>query len=228
MRGKVDVGEANELLREQGHDDLRFLDNGAIGRPMEGIEGPAHAYHLVPGGASKAKGVAFHRARAATRPTSASRLATRWRTWRRREAVGRFFCVANGPARDEALRDALSRYPNVDRDRGRHGRRLLRGCRCRPSRCAEGRPLNSISNGLRITRPTPRRSTSRSCSGSRRPGCRSPAPTSPGRCSSRPPTVHEMIGRLERDGYVSRSADKSLRSPPTAATTRRRSSGATG
>jgi DtxR family Mn-dependent transcriptional regulator len=26
-----------------------------------------------------------------------------------------------------------------------------------------------------------------------------------------PPTVHEMIGRLERDGYVSRSADKSLR-----------------
>ena len=25
-----------------------------------------------------------------------------------------------------------------------------------------------------------------------------------------PPTVHEMIGRLERDGYVSRAADKSL------------------
>ena len=45
---------------ERGHDDLRFLDNGAIGRPMEGIDGPAHAYHLVPGGASKAKGVAFH------------------------------------------------------------------------------------------------------------------------------------------------------------------------
>ena len=28
-----------------------------------------------------------------------------------------------------------------------------------------------------------------------------------------PPTVHEMIGRLERDGYVSRAADKSLTSP---------------
>jgi DtxR family transcriptional regulator, Mn-dependent transcriptional regulator len=26
-----------------------------------------------------------------------------------------------------------------------------------------------------------------------------------------PPTVHEMIGRLEKDGYVSREADKSLR-----------------
>ena len=42
-----------------GHDDLRFLDNGAISTPMEGIEVP-HAYHLVPGGASKAKAVAFH------------------------------------------------------------------------------------------------------------------------------------------------------------------------
>ena len=29
-------------------------------RPMEGLDGPAHAYHLVPGGASKAKAVAFH------------------------------------------------------------------------------------------------------------------------------------------------------------------------
>ena len=36
MRGKVDVREANELIAERGHDDLRFLDNGAIGRPMEG------------------------------------------------------------------------------------------------------------------------------------------------------------------------------------------------
>ncbi|CAN5625435.1 hypothetical protein BH10ACT11_BH10ACT11_18240 [soil metagenome] len=25
-----------------------------------------------------------------------------------------------------------------------------------------------------------------------------------------PPTVHEMIGRLEQDGYISRAADKSL------------------
>ena len=43
-----------------------------------------------------------------------------------------------------------------------------------------------------------------------------------------PPTVHEMIGRLERDGYVSRAKDKSISSPMTAATTRTRSSAATG
>ena len=61
MRGKVDVAEANALIAENGHEDLRFLDNGAIGRRMEGIEGRTHAYHLVPGGASKAKGVDAHR-----------------------------------------------------------------------------------------------------------------------------------------------------------------------
>ena len=60
FRGRIDVAEANALLAEQGHDDLRFLDNGAIVRRMEGLDGPAHAYHLVPGGASKAKAVAFH------------------------------------------------------------------------------------------------------------------------------------------------------------------------
>src|SRR5207244_12139434 len=59
LRGKVDVAEANALLAENGHPDVRFLDNGAIVRTMEGIE-IAHAYHLVPGGASKAKAVAFH------------------------------------------------------------------------------------------------------------------------------------------------------------------------
>ena len=60
FRGSIEVAEANALLAEHGHEDLRFLDNGAIVRPMEGLDGPAHAYHLVPGGASKAKAVAFH------------------------------------------------------------------------------------------------------------------------------------------------------------------------
>ena len=44
-----------------------------------------------------------------------------------------------------------------------------------------------------------------------------------------PPTVHEMIGRLERDGYVEPRATTSRSpSPPTAAATRRRSFVATG
>ena len=42
------------------------------------------------------------------------------------------------------------------------------------------------------------------------------------------PTVHEMIGRLERDGYITRGADKALASPSTGASTPRASSAATG
>ena len=48
FRGKVNVDEANAVLADSGHDDLRLLDNGAIGREMAAIDGPTHAYHLVP------------------------------------------------------------------------------------------------------------------------------------------------------------------------------------
>ena len=109
MRGKVDVAEANELLASSGHEDLRFLDNGAIGRRMEGIEGPAHAYHLVPGGASKAKGVAFHLRARGYAPEECIAIGDSIEDLEAAASVGRFFGVANGPERDEALREALPR-----------------------------------------------------------------------------------------------------------------------
>ena len=40
FRGKVDVEEANELLAARGHENLRLLDNGAIGREMPGDRRP--------------------------------------------------------------------------------------------------------------------------------------------------------------------------------------------
>ena len=83
FRGKVDVDEANELLAERGHDDLRLLDNGAIGREMAAIEGPTHAYHLVPeaGQQGERRRRPRPRPRLSTRP-SASPSATRSRTSR--------------------------------------------------------------------------------------------------------------------------------------------------
>jgi phosphoglycolate phosphatase len=113
MRGKVDVDEVNELLRDEGHEDLRFLDNGAIGRRMEGIDGPTHAYHLVPGGASKAKGVAFHLRARGYDPGSCIGVGDSIEDLESAVSVGRFFCVANGPANDAALREALARFPNA-------------------------------------------------------------------------------------------------------------------
>jgi hydroxymethylpyrimidine pyrophosphatase-like HAD family hydrolase len=121
FRGKVDVAEANAVLAEAGHSDLRFLDNGAIARPVEGIDGPAHAYHLVPGGASKASAVAFHVRAREFAPEECIALGDSLEDLDAAAAVGRFFVVANGPERDDALREALPRYENATITEGRMG-----------------------------------------------------------------------------------------------------------
>ncbi len=135
MRGDVDVAAANALLAERGHDDLRFLDNGAISRPMEGIE-TVHAYHLVPGGASKATAVAAHARARGYSPEETIATGDSVEDLDVAGAVGQFFVVANGPRRDPGLGAALSRLPQCHRDRGVHGRGRLRGDRfhARPPR----------------------------------------------------------------------------------------------
>lgn len=121
FRGKVDVAEANELVA--AHPDgtgLRFLDNGAISRPMEGIE-IAHAYHLVPGGASKGKAVGAHlRARGYGREECIA-AGDSIEDLGAAEYVGQFFCMANGYEKDEALRTALGAFDNVTVTDGRMG-----------------------------------------------------------------------------------------------------------
>jgi hydroxymethylpyrimidine pyrophosphatase-like HAD family hydrolase len=112
FRGEVDVVAANALLAARGHDDVRFLDNGAITRPVEGIE-IAHAYHLVPGGASKAKAVAFHARARGYAPEECIGVGDSLEDLDVAAAVGRFFVVANGPVRDPGLREALSQVTNV-------------------------------------------------------------------------------------------------------------------
>jgi hydroxymethylpyrimidine pyrophosphatase-like HAD family hydrolase len=120
FRGKVDTDEVNALIAAEGHGDLRFLDNGAINRPMEGID-RAHAYHLVPGGASKGRAVGAHmRARGYT-PDECIAAGDSIEDLGAAEYVGRFFCVANGPERDEPLREAISGLGNVTVTEGRMG-----------------------------------------------------------------------------------------------------------
>jgi 3-deoxy-D-manno-octulosonate 8-phosphate phosphatase KdsC-like HAD superfamily phosphatase len=121
FRGAVDVAAANELIAAHPDGgDLRFLDNGAISRPMEGIE-IAHAYHLVPGGASKGQAVAAHmRARGYAREECIA-AGDSIEDLGAAEHVGRFFCVANGYERDEPLRIALGAFDNVTVTEGRMG-----------------------------------------------------------------------------------------------------------
>jgi hydroxymethylpyrimidine pyrophosphatase-like HAD family hydrolase len=121
FRGLVDVAAANELIAAHPDGaDLRFLDNGAVSRPMEGID-VAHAYHLVPGGASKGQAVAAHmRARGYGREECIA-AGDSIEDLGAAEHVGRFFCVANGYERDEPLRVALGAFDNVTVTEGQMG-----------------------------------------------------------------------------------------------------------
>jgi len=120
MRGKIDVEEANALLAEHGHEDLRMLDNGAIGRPMEGLP-ITHAYHLVPREASKARAVAFHQRARGYEPDECIAVGDSIEDLDVAGVVGRFFVPANGPERDPGLREAIAGRDNVTITEGRMG-----------------------------------------------------------------------------------------------------------
>jgi hydroxymethylpyrimidine pyrophosphatase-like HAD family hydrolase len=120
FRGLVDVGEANAALAEAGHQNLRFLDNGAIGRRMEGL-GVAHAYHLVPREASKARAVAFHMGARGYAREECIAVGDSVEDLGVAEVVGSFFVPANGPERDPGLREAIAGRSRVLVTEGRNG-----------------------------------------------------------------------------------------------------------
>src|SRR5437764_2005908 len=62
FRGNVDLVEANAMLSEDGFAWLRLVDNGVVRAASEQMPGlpVVHAYHLIPAGASKARGIARH------------------------------------------------------------------------------------------------------------------------------------------------------------------------
>ncbi len=121
FRGKVDVAEANQLLEAGGHDDLRLLDNGAIGREMPAVDGPTHAYHLVPKLVSKAGAVAAHARVRGYDPADCIAVGDSVEDLEVAAAVGRFFVVANGPERDPGLRASLDTWDNVTVTEGAMG-----------------------------------------------------------------------------------------------------------
>jgi hydroxymethylpyrimidine pyrophosphatase-like HAD family hydrolase len=97
LRGLVDVGEANSLLADAGHANLRLVDNGDIS-PKEtllGLEDPPHAYHLIPRGASKGAAVAAHMRARGYAPAECIAVGDSVEDMGVAEHVGRFFLVAN-------------------------------------------------------------------------------------------------------------------------------------
>jgi HAD superfamily hydrolase (TIGR01484 family) len=120
FRGLVDVEEANRLLEQEGHGELRLLDNGAISTTMPGLE-VAHAYHLVPKLVSKANAVAAHMRARQYEPENCIGVGDSVEDLEVAGAVGRFFVVANGPQRDPGLREAIAGYKNVTVTEGSMG-----------------------------------------------------------------------------------------------------------
>ncbi len=123
LRGLVDVDEANALLASEGHDGLRLVDNGAISpkETLQELEGPPHAYHLIPAVASKARAVEVHMRARDYAPEECIGVGDSREDLDVAEVVGRFFLVANAVEKDPALRDHVAGRGNVQITEDRMG-----------------------------------------------------------------------------------------------------------
>ncbi len=121
MRGLVDTAEANGLLAEHGHGELRLVDNGTISpkETLQDLPGPPHAYHLIPKVASKAAAVARHMRARGYAPEECIAVGDSREDIGVAEHVGRFFLVANAVERDPSITNAAP--PNVEVTEGRNG-----------------------------------------------------------------------------------------------------------
>jgi phosphoglycolate phosphatase len=123
FRGLVAASEANALLAESGHGELRLVDNGTIPAHETQLDlpGPPHAYHLIPAVASKAAAVEAHmRARGYGREQCLGVGDSR-EDLDVASSVGRFFLVSNAVEKDPELRSQAAGVPNVDVTEASHG-----------------------------------------------------------------------------------------------------------
>jgi phosphoglycolate phosphatase len=123
FRGLVDAREVDRLLADHGHSDLRLVDNGVVNRRSPALADLPHVrgYHLVPVGASKAGGVAFHRrARGYTREETFAVGDSR-EDLACAAQVNVFWLVANAIERDPSMREAIAAFQNVRVATAGHG-----------------------------------------------------------------------------------------------------------
>ena len=123
MRGRVDAAEANRLLDERGHAELRLVDNGTISPDETELEldGPPHAYHLIPRIASKGAAVARHMRARGLAPEECIAVGDSWEDFGVADVVGRFFLVRNAVERDPSIGRAGEARDNVEVTEERNG-----------------------------------------------------------------------------------------------------------
>lgn len=123
FRGLVDAREADALLLQRGHAELRLVDNGVVtgGSPALAALPHIRGYHLVPAGASKAAAVAFHqRARGYAREETFAVGDSREDLACAAE-VETFWLVANAVERDPSIRADAAAHANVRIAEQAHG-----------------------------------------------------------------------------------------------------------
>jgi hypothetical protein len=117
FRGLVNTAEANEIVAPHG---LRLVDNGVIHEDV-GPSPIVHAYHLIPAGASKARGVARHmRARGYERGACIAVGDSR-EDLEAASVVDTFWLVANAPVRDPGMAEEVAGRPGVRIAEGAYG-----------------------------------------------------------------------------------------------------------
>ena len=111
----MDAADVDRVLAQNGHGNLRLVDNGVVNRRSPALADLPHVrgYHLVPAGASKAGAVALHRRmrgykRAETFAVGDSREDLECAT-----EVDVFWLVANAIERDPSMREAVRAQANA-------------------------------------------------------------------------------------------------------------------
>lgn len=115
FRGLVDAFEVDTLLAAHGHANLRLVDNGVVHRRSPALAGLPHVrgYHLLPAGASKARGVAWHRKARGYAVEETFAVGDSREDLACAAQVDVFWLVANAVERDPSIRDALAPYENA-------------------------------------------------------------------------------------------------------------------
>ncbi len=123
FRGLVDAREADRLLAESGHPQLRLVDNGVVHRRSPALADlpQVRGYHLVPRSASKAGAVALHLRARALEPAEAIAVGDSREDLACAASVRDFWLVANAVQRDPSIREAIVPYGNVRIAAGAHG-----------------------------------------------------------------------------------------------------------
>ncbi len=111
FRGLLEVTEADALLREHGHANLRLVDNGAVSGGAGA--GRLRVYHLIPAGGSKAGAVARHMRARGLAPADTFAVGDSREDLGVAGVVGAFWLVANALERDPGLSETMRGHANV-------------------------------------------------------------------------------------------------------------------